>query len=652
MDLQYLALKQTINQKQKIMIKKILYILILFPLICLGQWTQVANYPTTGVSMPFCFTVAGKAYMGCGYNISYSPTVNNFEYNPTTDSWSPKSIPPFTARMGMFSFSIGSFGYVGSGSSNGGISLFTDFWRYDPTTDTWSAMAPFPGQGRIEAATFVVGSKGYVVSGINSYSNLRDCWQYNPATNSWLAMSNPPLAFKPGYVIGFAYGNSGFVGLGGVGNNASNDFWKFDTTNNSWSQMASLPSIPANRGYTIGGTDLVTGKGFVGLGTSGGTILSDFWSYDFVMNTWSQQPPLYDFPIQMGQPRTFNLNGETYVGTGAAVPITPQSNKMYKFICNSSDCTQSRGIRYTWQNFSSILSDYLPNWSNNNSSTYVIGNEDVVVVTPMIEQNSNYFTMLTRYDKKLCYKGNTKIAIPNTPAGYTDIFLNGTSKNDGGFALVSNSYPYIVRNYNSQGALLFSKKISCPMNPSYTSSGAKIVANPYNNNLYVIFEDLEPVANFDPFVNVYGSPVVKVVELSTTGTLVNAFKVTIPYDTIYPYKNTNIYNIFDFPAGNLIADATFVKGSPSTIAQDRIWLSLNLDYARSYEIDTTTNQVLGLIINNYLVGHTSYPAILATNPQGTLCTTDIVKTYDNSSNAKLAVSKRSNFKYQCHHDFA
>lgn len=301
--------------------------------------------------------------------------------------------------------------------------------------------------------------------------------------------------------------------------------------------------------------------------------------------------------------------------------------------------SQSRGIYYTYQNFSSIISDYLPNWNNNNSSTYVIGNEDIVVVTPMIEQNSNYFTMLTRYDKKLCYKGNTKISIPNSPAGYTDIFLNGTSKSDGGFALVSNSYPYIVRNYNNQGGLLFSKKISCPMNPSYFSSGAKILANPYNNNLYVIFEDLEPVANFDPFVNVYGSPVVKVVELSAAGALVNAFKITIPYDTIYPYKNTNIYNIFDFPAGSLIADVSFVKGSPSTIAQDRIWLSLNLDYARSYEIDTTTNQVLGLIINNYLVNHTSYPAILVTNPQGTICSTDIVKTNDNSANAKLAISK-------------
>lgn len=303
--------------------------------------------------------------------------------------------------------------------------------------------------------------------------------------------------------------------------------------------------------------------------------------------------------------------------------------------------SQSRGILYTYQNFSSVVSDYLPNWSNDNSSTYVIGNEDVVVVTPMIEQNSSYYTMLTRYDKKLCYKGNTKINIPNTPAGYTDVFLNGTAKSDGGFALVSNAYPYIVRNYNSQGGLLFSKKISCPMNPSYTSSGAKIVANPYNNNLYVIFEDLDPVVTFDPMVNVYGSPSVKVVELSAAGALVNAFQIKIPYDTVYPYKNTNIYNIFDFPAGNLIADVSFVKGSPSTIAQDRIWLSLNLDYARSYEIDTTTNQVLGLITNNYLVGHTSYPAILATNPQGTLCTTDIVKTYDNSSNAKLAVSKEA-----------
>ena len=301
--------------------------------------------------------------------------------------------------------------------------------------------------------------------------------------------------------------------------------------------------------------------------------------------------------------------------------------------------SQSRGIQYTFQNFFSIASDHLPNWSNNNSSTYVIGNEDVVVVSPMIEQNSSYFTMLSRYDKKLCYKGNTKISIPNTPSGYVDIFFNGTSKSDGGFALVSNSYPYIVRNYNNQGGLIFSKKISCPMNPSYFSSGAKIVANPYNNNLYVIFEDLDPIVNFDPMVNVYGSPLIKVIEISATGNFVNAFQIKIPYDTIYPYKNTSICNIFDFPAGSLIADVSFVKGSASTLAQDRIWLSLNLDYARSYEIDPATSQVLGLIINNYLVNHTSYPAMVVTNPQGTICSTDLVKTFDDSANAKLAISK-------------
>lgn len=309
------------------------------------------------------------------------------------------------------------------------------------------------------------------------------------------------------------------------------------------------------------------------------------------------------------------------------------------FSCIASKATsQSRGIQYGFQNFASVDPDNLPNWAYNKSSTYVIGNEDVIIVSPVVEQNGNYYTLLNRYDKKLCYKGNSKITIPNSAAGYVDIFLEGTSKSDGGFALVSNSYPYLVRNYNNQGVLLFSKRISCPMNTSYFSGGAKIIAHPNTGNLFVLFEDLDPVAVFDPLVNVYGSPMIKVIEISPTGNLVNAFQIKIPYDTIYPYKNTNIYNIFDFPAGNLIADAAFVKGSPSMIAQDRIWVALNLDYARSYELDPATQQVIGPINNNYLV-HTSYPAIAVITPQGNNCTTDIVKTDENSSNARLAISK-------------
>ncbi|MEZ5067506.1 MAG: kelch repeat-containing protein [Bacteroidia bacterium] len=51
---------------------------------------------------------------------------------------------PAAARMFAAAFSIGSKGYIGTGSSSSGT--LSDFWEYDAISDTWTQKSSFRGQ--------------------------------------------------------------------------------------------------------------------------------------------------------------------------------------------------------------------------------------------------------------------------------------------------------------------------------------------------------------------------------------------------------------------------------------------------------------------------------------------------------------------------
>src|SRR6185503_18531721 len=67
------------------------------------------------------------------------------------DTWTQKADFGGTGRAYAVGFSIGSKGYIGTGSSNG-----KDFWEYDPATDTWTQKADFGGTYRSFAAGFSI----------------------------------------------------------------------------------------------------------------------------------------------------------------------------------------------------------------------------------------------------------------------------------------------------------------------------------------------------------------------------------------------------------------------------------------------------------------------------------------------------------------
>ncbi|MDI6741808.1 MAG: kelch repeat-containing protein, partial [Smithella sp.] len=83
-----------------------------------------------------------------------------------------------TERVDAVGFSIGSKGYVGTGYDGSQNTL--DFWEYDPVSDTWTQKADFAGTARQAAVGFAIENKGYVGTGYDGV-NTRDFWEYDPS---------------------------------------------------------------------------------------------------------------------------------------------------------------------------------------------------------------------------------------------------------------------------------------------------------------------------------------------------------------------------------------------------------------------------------------------------------------------------------------
>ncbi|TSA31777.1 MAG: T9SS C-terminal target domain-containing protein [Porphyromonadaceae bacterium] len=226
-------------------------------------------------------------------------------FTQAQNSWTSKAGSP-VERERATAFTIGNYGYVGTGV--GGGRLRNDFWRYDPETDTWSEIDTMPTLGRRGAFSFPINNRGYVGGGVNENSLTDDeFWEYDPAQSKWLRKVNLPhgLVYADETLVGFSIGNEGYL----LASFSRSNFYMYSPTTNTWSSRANFPGNKAlgQVGFTIGG------KGYVGSG-SGMDYITEFWEYDPVTNQWSKKA---DVP---GKPRSdavgFSIGNYGYVGLG------------------------------------------------------------------------------------------------------------------------------------------------------------------------------------------------------------------------------------------------------------------------------------------------------------------------------------------------
>jgi len=237
-------------------------------------WSQKADFGGTARFFSAGFSIGNKAYIGTGNDGSQR---NDFwEYDQITNSWTQKADFGGIPRDAALGFSIGSKGYIGTGElADAYDTKLNDFWEYDPATDIWTQKANVGSIGRSWAAGFSIGSKGYIGTGSTGVLS-KDFFEYNPDSDVWTQKANF-AGFGRFGAIGCNNGSSGCIGLGDIGGAGgyAKDFWEYNPNTDSWVQREDFGGLER----TLSSSFSIGDKIFVGVGSYDLTKAKDFWEY-------------------------------------------------------------------------------------------------------------------------------------------------------------------------------------------------------------------------------------------------------------------------------------------------------------------------------------------------------------------------------------
>lgn len=292
-------------------------------------WTKKNDFSGGKRERAVAFSIGEYGYIGTGIDTAEQVLKDLWRYDPTSDTWQQMAdMPTLVGRRDAIGFSLGNKGYIGTGiDSEFSLSgnKLKDFWEYDPSTNTWLQKANFPGgggNGIYFAAAFTVDSKGYVCGGkLGPNLYTAQLWEYKPAINQWVERALFPGGVRY-QLSAFSIGNYGYVGLGANQDVFKKDFWKYNPGLNQWTQIANLPA--SERGSAV--TFTIEDRGFVCMGSNGG-ILDDLWEYNPNSNSWA--PRAFYGGSERNNACGFVVNGKAYVGTGKGYSGKKQGMEEY-----------------------------------------------------------------------------------------------------------------------------------------------------------------------------------------------------------------------------------------------------------------------------------------------------------------------------------
>jgi len=74
------------------------------------------------------------------------------------NTWTGKaSLTAHSGREFASGFSIGHYGFIGTGQTTSG--LVNDFWRWNQTNNTWDSIAHYPGLGKLATTSFSINGR-------------------------------------------------------------------------------------------------------------------------------------------------------------------------------------------------------------------------------------------------------------------------------------------------------------------------------------------------------------------------------------------------------------------------------------------------------------------------------------------------------------
>jgi N-acetylneuraminic acid mutarotase len=254
--------------------------------------------------------------------------INLLSFNVHALTWTQKASFSPGNRYGAYGFSIGIYGYVGSGSVQNGpaYTLINDLWEYNSVTDSWAQKAALPAGGRVGASAFTIVDKGYVTTGYDFVNYLDDLWQYDPSANMWIQKASFPGGTRYS-CASFAINEYGFVGMGKSGGYYS-DFFRYDVQADAWDTIQSIPGVARQsaKGFTIDGYGFVVG----GAEQSSMYNCKNTYRYDPIGDNWLQ---VSDYPGNGSHGFAgFVINDIAYIGTGTLLSLSnPVFNDLYAY---------------------------------------------------------------------------------------------------------------------------------------------------------------------------------------------------------------------------------------------------------------------------------------------------------------------------------
>lgn len=252
-------------------------------------WEKAVDFPAAAVGRisATAFVVNGVAYVGTGFD--GKRYLDDFwSYTPATGQWKEcarlKGIDPSVslARRDAVSFALNGKGYVVSGYDGGALN---DVWEYDPVSNSWSPKRSFRGEKRRDAVSFVIADKAYVVTGTNNSELKTDFYMYDALTDEWTAKrkidnSNEDADYDNDYAmirsnaVVFVAGNKAYLTTGAKPG-LSSENWEYDPITDLWAKKRAFEGV-AREGavaFTLGG------KGYVLSGRSAGLQLDNMFQF-------------------------------------------------------------------------------------------------------------------------------------------------------------------------------------------------------------------------------------------------------------------------------------------------------------------------------------------------------------------------------------
>ena len=142
------------------------------------SWTAKANFPgnpnsSGGREGGTGTCVNNKIYYGLGKDDSFFQN-DWWEFNPVANSWTRKADFPVSGRTGSWAFTINNKAVVGMGSDG---SFADDTWWFDVTANSWNYTCSFIGSGRRSAVAFSINNIGYMGTGKASSGTKQDFYK-------------------------------------------------------------------------------------------------------------------------------------------------------------------------------------------------------------------------------------------------------------------------------------------------------------------------------------------------------------------------------------------------------------------------------------------------------------------------------------------